>query len=249
MSAQTQEQEVDHGQDVEQTQQTDQAVLVDQTQSVNQTQHDQIQHDQTQHDQVQLVDQGQQDTQAQQTAQVANAHNNTVSSWGIPFDIAIATIARLVQREADQASPMTRSSTMVSFSGSDAPVTPFEDEFAGLDIGINHPSMYERGSPIIQPQQEQEPQDEPHPLHRSVTCWNLPLLGRVIDNPSIPRAEQENCRESLRTGTEWPSKSGAEIESRDDVGDDMDDFVAFMATAESRKLGSAASRKFFVNSD
>ena len=234
MSAQTQEPQVDHGQDVEQTQQTDQAVLVDQTQHVDQTQN---------------VDQGQQDNLAQQPAQIANAQNNTVSSWGIPFDIAIATIARLVQREADQASPMTRSSTMVSFSGSDAPVTPFEDEFAGLDIGINHPSMYERGSPIIQPQQEQEPQDEPHPLHRSVTCWNLPLLGRVIDNPSIPRAEQENCRESLRTGTEWPSKSGAEIESRDDVGDDMDDFVAFMATAESRKLGSAASRKFFVNSD
>jgi hypothetical protein len=217
MSAQSQEQQVDHGQVVDTAQHVDQ-VQQDQTQDVNQ-------------DQPQTTD------QVDNTAQAANTNISLLNLLPALVQIG-AQQATAMLRAVTTRGNRTSSSASDGSNGSNGPTTPFDNEID--EPVIVTPSMYEQESPIIQPQ----PQDEPHPLKRNIQCLNLQLLGQIMGNPLYSKEEQDWAQEWLRWNTSLPafydrhidenaSESGFESESDSDSdsgSDNGDEGVIYFET-------------------
>ena len=216
MSAQSQEQQVNHGQVVDTAQHVDQAQDVTQTQDV---------------DQAQTTD------QVDNTAQAGMPNISLLNLLPAMLQIG-AQQATAMLRAVTTRGARTSSSASDGSNGSNGPTTPFDNEID--EPVVVTPSMYEQESPIIQPQ----PQDEPHPLKRNIQCLNLQLLGQIMGNPLYSKEEQDWAQEWLRWNTSLPafydrhidenaSESGFESESDSDSDsgpDNGDEGVIYFET-------------------
>jgi hypothetical protein len=192
MSAQSQEQQVDHGQVVDTAQHVDQAQDVTQTQDVNQ-------------------DQAQTTNQVDNTAQAAIANNRLLNLLPAMLQIgaqqatamfrAVTTRGNRASSNASDGSNESNGPTASNGSnGSNGPTTPFDNEID--EPVVVTPSMYEQESPVIQPQDQQ--QEEPHPLKKSERCRNIPLLRQLSEHPNIIKEDEDLAKEHLKDSDTLP---------------------------------------------